>query len=270
MSNIITRTITGAIFTGMIVASILFGLLSSTIVLGLFVALGLFEFANLFQRNNIIQLNRWLLVAFGTIIFLLGSFAVSFSQYLILFFNVSIFSLLVIALSEIWRKEKNPFLNVSVSVLGLIYIVVPLLLVNRLVEVKMDGFPIVIGMFILIWTNDTFAYLSGRFFGKTKLIERISPKKTWEGTIGGFLMTIVFAVIIGYFTDKMIFWLIAGVLMSPSAILGDLFESLIKRSLKVKDSGNILPGHGGILDRFDATLVAGPVFGAWVSVYYWF
>lgn len=268
MSNIVIRTITGAIFTGMIVASIIFGIYSSTAVLGLFVALGLFEFANLFQREKYIKLNRWPLVILGTLIFVLGSITVLYPDYVSLFFNASIFSLLVLALSEIWRKKKSPFLNVAVAILGLIYIVVPMLLVNRLVEVEMSDFPVVIGMFVLIWTNDTFAYLSGRFFGKTKLIERISPKKTWEGTIGGFIMTIVFAIAIGYFTDRYLFWIVAGVLMSPAAILGDLFESLIKRSLRIKDSGSILPGHGGILDRFDATFVAGPVFGAWVNIYF--
>lgn len=268
MSNILTRTITGAIFIAMIMASIYFGIYSSTAVLGLFVALGLFEFSNLFQREKYIKLNRWPLVILGTSIFILGSLTVLYPNDLNLFFNFSIFSLLVLALSEIWRKKRSPFLNVAVTILGLMYIVVPMLLVNLLVEIKMNKFPIVIGMFILIWTNDTFAYLGGRFFGRTKLIERISPKKTWEGTVTGFLMTIIFACIIAYFTDNFLFWIIAGVLLSPAAVLGDLFESLIKRSLRVKDSGNILPGHGGILDRFDATLVAGPVFGAWVNIYF--
>ena len=133
-------------------------------------------------------------------------------------------------------------------------------------------FPLLAGMFILIWMNDTFAYLSGRFFGKTKLIERISPNKTWEGTIGGVLFTIAAGVAIGLLFDKeqVLFWVISAAIIAPAAGVGDLLESLFKRNMNVKDSGNILPGHGGILDRFDATLFASPFFIAWTLFYMYF
>ena len=124
-------------------------------------------------------------------------------------------------------------------------------------------------MFLLIWTNDTFAYLSGRFFGKTKLFERISPKKTWEGTIGGIIFTIIVGISISYWTIEynMFFWVFAALLIAPCSIFGDLLESLFKRSLNIKDSGNILPGHGGILDRFDAAIFAIPFFYTLVIIY---
>lgn len=129
--------------------------------------------------------------------------------------------------------------------------------------------PLAIGMFLLIWTNDTFAYLTGRFIGKTKLFERISPKKTWEGTIGGVVFTIGVGYLIGLWSSDYTstFWMVSAVLIAPCAIFGDLLESLFKRSLNIKDSGNILPGHGGILDRFDATLFAVPFFYSWVMFY---
>jgi phosphatidate cytidylyltransferase len=126
-------------------------------------------------------------------------------------------------------------------------------------------------MLLIVWTNDTFAYLVGRFFGKTPLFERISPKKTWEGTIGGIFFAIVAAYLIAYFSEMdWIYWTIAAVIIAPAAILGDLLESAFKRSLQVKDSGNILPGHGGILDRFDATLLAAPLFFIFHIIYVYF
>ena len=115
-------------------------------------------------------------------------------------------------------------------------------------------------MFLLIWTNDTFAYLSGRVFGKTKLIERISPNKTWEGTIGGIIFTLIVGFCLGLQNGglNMDFWFISAIIIAPSAIVGDLIESLFKRNLNIKDSGTILPGHGGILDRLDSIIFVIP------------
>jgi phosphatidate cytidylyltransferase len=127
-------------------------------------------------------------------------------------------------------------------------------------------------MFLLIWTNDTFAYFSGRAFGKRKLFERISPKKTWEGTIGGILFTLLLGFIIGAYINKgeVLFWMVSALIIAPGAIFGDLLESLFKRSLNIKDSGKILPGHGGVLDRFDAALFTIPFFYCWSIIYlYW-
>jgi phosphatidate cytidylyltransferase len=127
---------------------------------------------------------------------------------------------------------------------------------------------IILGFFILIWSNDTFAYLVGRSVGKTKLFQRISPGKTWEGTVGGVICTqgIAYALSI-YFTElEPIHWHVVAVIVSVFGTLGDLVESMFKRSLGVKDSGNILPGHGGILDRFDAVLVAAPFVVAYLSL----
>jgi phosphatidate cytidylyltransferase len=103
--------------------------------------------------------------------------------------------------------------------------------------------------------------------GKTKLIERISPNKTWEGTIGGIVMTILAGALIGYFADAYLYWTVAAGIIASTSTLGDLIESMMKRSLNVKDSGNLLPGHGGILDRFDATLFTVPFFLAWNFIY---
>lgn len=170
------------------------------------------------------------------------------------------------------EKEANPILNIALLVFGIIYVVIPFYLAVDLNLRNTSYMPRVVGMFLLIWTNDTFAYLTGRLIGKTKLFERISPNKTWEGTIGGVLFTLLFAYIIGKYINEgeTFFWMISAVIIIPGAIFGDLLESLFKRSLNLKDTGNILPGHGGILDRFDAALFTIPFFYCWNMVdYYW-
>ena len=116
-------------------------------------------------------------------------------------------------------------------------------------------------VFILTWVNDTGAYLSGRTFGKTKLFERISPNKTWEGSIGGVVFTLLGSAVLFHFWPSftLTIWMGAAVLISIFANLGDLMESAFKRNAGVKDSGNVMPGHGGILDRFDAILLTAPI-----------
>jgi phosphatidate cytidylyltransferase len=118
------------------------------------------------------------------------------------------------------------------------------------------------GFFLLLWTNDTGAYLAGKSFGKHKLFERISPKKTWEGSIGGLALAIAVAYGVSFlptFVDiTKTDWLVIGFLVAVFGSFGDLFESLLKRNLKIKDSGTILPGHGGVLDRFDGLFLAVP------------
>jgi len=158
-------------------------------------------------------------------------------------------------------------MNIGTQLLGLVYVVFPFMLIIELRMNAIDAGNLLIGMFVLIWSNDTFAYLSGRFFGKTKLFERISPKKTWEGLIGGMFLTLIIAFLIGTLDEQrgVTFWLVAAFIIVPGAIFGDLIESMFKRSLNIKDSGNLLPGHGGILDRFDAAIFSIPLFYFWVS-----
>jgi phosphatidate cytidylyltransferase len=178
----------------------------------------------------------------------------------------------IFLVSELWRNKPEPIYNISAGLLGLAYILVPFILILFLVTISTRSNLLLIGMFLLIWTNDTFAYLSGRLLGRTKLFERISPKKTWEGTFGGIVFTFLTAFLLGWRNDQqdMLFWIVSACLIVPAAITGDLLESLFKRNLAIKDSGSILPGHGGMLDRFDATLFALPFFFCWVAVYPFF
>jgi phosphatidate cytidylyltransferase len=169
-----------------------------------------------------------------------------------------------IILSGLFSENKQPLMDIGITILGLIYIVLPFSLLNFFFYPELNyGFPsnsLLVGFFIVIWGNDTFAYLAGMAFGKHKLFERISPKKTWEGTVGGALFGIIAAIVLSVFFKELntFEWIGFALTTIIFGTFGDLFESMIKRSLELKDSGNIMPGHGGILDRFDSVLIAAP------------
>ncbi len=271
MSNIVVRALTGIVFVTIVVGALLWSVHAATAVFALFLVLGSFEFFQLFRKHWALDVS--LVLGMGISIVLAALAIASMYNWIRSdLFVLTLIPLLLIGFSaEIWRKKDKPILNSAILVLGLVYVVLPFLLMISMhyqYELHREGgIPLVLGMFLLIWTNDTFAYGSGRAFGKTKLIERISPNKTWEGTIGGILITFLVGTVLGYFNHDFLFWIIAAAIIAPCAIIGDLFESVLKRNLGIKDSGNILPGHGGILDRFDATLMAVPFFFLWNSIY---
>jgi len=167
---------------------------------------------------------------------------------------------------EIFRNKTNPINNIAYSVLGQLYIALPFLF---LYLIQYKGETYLLALFVLIWANDSFAYLAGSTFGKHKMCERISPKKTWEGFAGGLMGTLVIAFVFWQLTVtfscfagtrlNITEWLIFAILVVIFGTLGDLLESVMKRTIGVKDSGTIMPGHGGFLDRFDSLLLAAPI-----------
>jgi phosphatidate cytidylyltransferase len=260
MNNMLLRAITGTLFITLVLSSIYFDRFFAIACLGGFMVLGLFEFFQLFKNSDKFKPSVIVGVSLGTFIYIIVM-AIDFFKAPIILYATIVPLIFISFIIELWRKSTYPIMAISILLMGIFYITVPFILMIFLREMTDYSWYILMAMFGLIWANDTFAYLSGRMFGKTKLFERISPKKTWEGTIGGFVMTIVTGIVIAYFSDKdFVFWILAAVVISPTAVLGDLFESLFKRTLHVKDSGSILPGHGGILDRFDAALMATPFF----------
>lgn len=269
MNNLITRLITGSIFVVAIIAALWFGTITTVVIFSLFTVLGLIEFYKLFDQHKSIKVSWKFASMIGVLSFgILCSTFLEWTPSILLYFLIPV--LFVNMLAELWRKQTEPIYNIAVQMLGFIYIVIPFFLMVMLNQQSNHDMPRAIGMFLLIWTNDSFAYLSGRLFGKTKLFERISPKKTWEGTIGGGLLTILVATLLAFFyNDKqdLIFWIVAAAIVVPTSVLGDLLESLFKRNLNIKDSGNILPGHGGILDRFDAAIFTVPFYFCWSLVY---
>ena len=273
MSNIIVRTLTGAVFISMVIIGLAWSTWSALGVMGLFSILGIWEYTTILQSNNSGP-DKLTSFSLGTLLFILLSIAwLSFGQTISFaaFFIILILPFAVMT-RELFLEKEKPLENVALTLFGWFYIVFPLFLLAYMrgdVSWSYEAiFPI--GMLLIVWTNDTFAYLSGRFFGKTPLFPRISPKKTWEGTIGGIIFSLLAGILLWYFSGiDWEFWVIAALIIAPSAIFGDLFESLIKRSLGIKDSGNILPGHGGILDRFDATFFAAPLFFIFQLIYFY-
>lgn len=162
---------------------------------------------------------------------------------------------------ELWRKSPTPIANIATTFMGIIYVAVPmsmLLFIPQLLVGKWSALAMLAFMAI-IWLNDVFAYLVGVTLGKHRLCERISPKKSWEGFVGGLVGAVGSAVLFGYILGgDLLIWGGLGFVTALAGVAGDLVESLIKREADVKDSGQMMPGHGGFLDRFDALLIATP------------
>lgn len=269
MNNTLLRAITGFFFVASILLPLWFNNYIAVGVFSLFFLAAIIEYSNLFNSHESIEFNKLGFILSSILIYSLSVWILLFSFNYILF-TLIIPSFFALIISELWRNKKEAIYNISTAIFGFFYIVVPFILILFLLQGNEKNNPLLIGMFLLIWTNDTFAYLTGRVIGKTKLFERISPNKTWEGTLGGILFTIIVASLIGIFTNNgndLVFWAISACVIAPTAIVGDLLESLIKRNLNIKDSGTILPGHGGILDRFDATLFTVPFFFTWIILY---
>lgn len=262
------RAITGTIFVAVLVAAIILHPLSLAGLFALVAILGLWEFYGLSQKDQSVpQLAMGLLGGAAVYLFIINIKFNWFDPRLAVLI-LPLISLIFVV--ELFRKKERPFANLAYTFLGWAYVVVPFGLFNFLANGTGDkhSWHVALGFFILIWCNDTFAYLTGKFLGKHKLFERISPKKTWEGSIGGMLFSIGGAILMWYFWDfvPLKVWIGMAVIVVIFGGLGDLVESMFKRSINIKDSGNILPGHGGILDRFDAVLIAAPVVFAYYSV----
>lgn len=175
--------------------------------------------------------------------------------------------MLLVFLLQLWRNDEEPFANIGYTLLPSIWVMIPMSLANHIHDLSED---LMMMIFILVWVNDTFAYLTGMLLGKHKMWVRHSPNKTWEGTIGGALFCIAAALVVGNFVPGLhlhpLDLIIIGLICSVIGTLGDLVESMFKRFCGVKDSGNIMPGHGGVLDRFDSILLAIPFIQAYLII----
>ena len=168
-------------------------------------------------------------------------------------------------------KDEKPFKNIAYTFLGIIYVALPFTLLTVLAYIKNDTYDpnIVLGCLFLLWASDSGAYFAGTKFGKTKLFERVSPKKSWEGSIGGMITAMVVATVIArYYTNYSAFqWYAIGIIIVIAGTYGDLVESLFKRSINIKDSADTIPGHGGFLDRFDGLLLSIPFIIPFVKLF---
>ncbi|MBO7636655.1 MAG: phosphatidate cytidylyltransferase [Paludibacteraceae bacterium] len=260
IKNLITRFLSGALFVAVMIGCIWMSDFYFGALFLLLVIFGLREFYALINKEENVSVLVPLSVVGGALLFSTVFYVFFYGgneAWLILdFIYVSI-----IMIVELFRNKKNPLLNMALSLLGILYVALPFSLMAIVESRSPFGVNLLIAFFIIIWASDTGAYLSGVCFGKHKMFERISPKKTWEGLFGGFLFTVLIATIF-YYTNYLPFtwisWVSISVMIFAFGVLGDLVESMMKRSLGVKDSGVFLPGHGGLLDRFDSALMAAP------------
>lgn len=263
------RSLTGLIFVIGIISGLVFSKYGFLVLFSTIIVFSLWEFYILsykaFARPQK-YFGILIGVAFFLATYLYAGHAVDSKIYC--FFIPLILSIFIF---ELYRKSKRPFNNIAYTILGLVYIALPITLFNHFVfhytTQVVYNYHILLGFFILLWANDTGAYLAGVTLGRTRLFERISPKKSWEGFLGGVLLALGAAYYISrYYNELQIDqWLTISILISISATFGDLVESMFKRSISIKDSGKILPGHGGVLDRFDSVLMAAPVIYAYLQ-----
>jgi phosphatidate cytidylyltransferase len=280
MDETLKRAISGAVYIFLLLASILYSTESFLILFGVFLIISLFEFCNLIQVDKLIP------VLAGTSLYILVTFFSNYTeskssdiQTLDIILLVSTLLISIKCIVFLFDNTIQSVSNLSKYLYLLGYITLPFVFITKISFGVNDYNPkIIIGLFILIWTNDTFAYIVGKSMGKHKLFEKISPKKTIEGFFGG----LIFAIFAGYlismylikpsaqFSDKSILiWVIIAAIVGVIGTIGDLIESKFKRIAGVKDSGKIMPGHGGVLDRLDSVIFVAPFIFLFYKILYY-
>ncbi|MCF8320552.1 MAG: phosphatidate cytidylyltransferase [Flavobacterium sp.] len=280
MGETLKRAISGAVYVLLLLASILYSTESFLILFGIFLIISLFEFCNLIQVNKIIPVITgsalYILITIVSIYDSKKTFDIPTLDSILL---ASTLLISVKCMVFLFDNKNQEISNLSKYLYLLGYITLPFVFITKISFGVNDYNPkIIIGLFILIWTNDTFAYIVGKSMGKHKLFERISPKKTIEGFFGG----LIFAIFAGYlisiyliqpsvqFSNKsIIIWTIIAAIVGVIGTIGDLIESKFKRIAGVKDSGKIMPGHGGVLDRLDSVIFVAPFIFLFYKILYY-
>ncbi|MEY4144278.1 MAG: hypothetical protein RLZZ335_130 [Bacteroidota bacterium] len=269
---LLQRMLTGSLLVGSILASLWWGFPAFAVLFGLLAQVGLFEFYRMAVPR---ERRREYLASMlaGGILYLgmaLSASGLVDHGWMVLMIPFCAFFLLV----ELYLNRDQPFAHVGLTFLGFIYIVLPFGLLSYLLFLPNGRYnpELVLGIFVFLWASDSAAYVVGRGLGRTKLFERISPNKTVEGSVGGILA----ALILGFWVMPVWCssltasqWLVVAALVSVAGVYGDLLESLLKRSFDRKDSGSLLPGHGGVLDRFDSLILSAPLVYAYLRLVHW-
>jgi len=270
MKNFIVRTITGIIFVAAVVASFMRPE-AMVLLFSIITGLTVWEFTGLVNERPDVTVNRFITTVAGVYFFYAMTYfcsdiyagvakSVVFIPYLV--------TIIYLLIAELYLRQKDPIQNWAYTMLSQMYIALPFSLLNVLAfnatSQGMVAFNTLLplSIFVFLWINDSGAYCVGSLLGRHKLFPRISPGKSWEGSIGGAVFVLAAAWAISEFLDQQMLntieWLGLGLTVVVFGTWGDLVESLFKRTLGIKDSGNILPGHGGMLDRFDSSLLAIP------------
>lgn len=268
MKNLVTRSLTGIVFVIVVIGSVMLGSMTFSAFMLMLSMIGLTEYIKL-RPNTFDNISDKICILISGISLFLIVFLVQTELLKIEFLNLIFLIFLIIVIRTLILNSKEAIAKISEFVFGLAYVVIPFVLMTGFYQsdtpTKLPE--LLIGFFIMLWFNDVFAYIVGSLIGKTKLYEKISPKKTWEGTIGGTILSVLAAYLLStiFLSLNLTNWLVIGFLISIFATLGDLTESMFKRQANVKDSGNIMPGHGGILDRFDGLLLAAPAIYVYLT-----
>lgn len=263
-----TRAITGFFFVAVMLAAVLTGPIFFS---GFFLVLSIFSLLEFYKivRTDDVRPNQpgGVLLSLALFVPLIMHFTDNGPLSNIF---IALPVLFIICFSELYRKGAKPFHSVAYTLFGVIMVVMPFCFYVASAFLSGEyNKHIAMGVLIMLWSSDTGAYLAGRSFGKHKLFERHSPKKTWEGLFGGFVLSVFASFVLAMFYPEISlhYWAICSILIVFCGTAGDLFESMLKRSMDIKDSGSILPGHGGLLDRFDGLLMSAPLV---FSVLYYF
>ena len=273
MKNLITRSITGVIFVAAVVTCFLRPE-AMIFLFALVTGLTVWEYTGIVNNLENVAVNRFLSTVAAVYFFLaMAGFCSGIVPSAV--FIPYLLTVVYMFISELYIKAPNPINNWAYTMLSQMYIALPFSMINVLAfrgagDAVIYNYLLPLSIFIFLWTNDTGAYLSGSLFGKHKLFPRVSPGKSWEGSIGGGILVLAVAAFLGWYENSGIHegavelamsipqWMGLGLVVVFFGTWGDLVESLFKRTIGIKDSGNILPGHGGMLDRFDSSLMAIP------------
>lgn len=271
LKNLITRSITGILYVAIMVTGFLQSV-NMIVVFALITGLATWEFTGLVNEYKHVNVNRLITTVAGVYFFLAVAGVNSGAIQTNAVFVPYLLTIIYLFISGLYTKSSDSVNDWAYTMLSQMYIALPLSTINVIAfRQAADGlnyyyYLLPLSIFIFLWTNDTGAYCTGSLFGKHKLFPRISPAKSWEGSIGGGILVLIVASVM-YFIESqgenlsglnLIEWLGLGLVVVVFGTWGDLVESLLKRTLGIKDSGNILPGHGGILDRIDSSLMAIP------------
>jgi phosphatidate cytidylyltransferase len=268
-NNLTQRIITGLLGAAGIITGVCVNEWTYCLVFFIICLFSMLEFYKLSGLDGVLPQKTFGTIC-GVCIFLLSFFiekgTLSYRYYFLIFPIVS-----CVYMIKLYKKfERKPFTNIAFTFLGIFYVAVPFALLNIAVfENGHYNYEIIFGCLFILWASDTGAYFAGTFFGRRKLFERISPKKSWEGFFGGALLALIFAVGLAHFFQSISLtqWIVIGVIIIIGGTFGDLVESLLKRSFEIKDSGNSIPGHGGFLDRFDGLLISAPFIVAYLEIF---
>lgn len=262
--NLIIRSISGAIYVGLLVGAVLSGGIWIILLTSLLAMLGVYEFTTMTSEGKYPRFASGLDISAAVVLQVAAGAAFTASRRAFLTLAVAYMLLIVFrTVSQLYSSKRNPVNSLSRSMMAQMYIAMPLAMLSALCFIFPA--PVVLALLIFIWINDTGAFCVGSLLGRHKLFERISPKKTWEGFWGGMTFCVIAAFVMrgafGQYYDMFSYGDLCrlGILVSIFATLGDLTESQIKRTCGVKDSGKLIPGHGGILDRIDSLLIVVPV-----------